>query len=64
MKDVQMKKLFSIAIVSLIILSGCSNQPAYKNTKLTVDERVEDLVSRMTLEEKISQMSDNSLGLY
>ncbi|MFO7446452.1 MAG: glycoside hydrolase family 3 N-terminal domain-containing protein, partial [Ignavibacteriaceae bacterium] len=32
----------------------------YKNHELSVDERVNDLVSRMTLEEKISQMVYNS----
>ena len=30
--------------------------PIYKNPDLSIDERVDDLVSRMTLEEKISQM--------
>jgi beta-glucosidase len=33
-----------------------SDQPAYKNPDLTFEERVDDLVARMTLEEKISQM--------
>jgi beta-glucosidase len=30
--------------------------PAYKNPKLPVEQRVDDLVSRMTLEEKVSQL--------
>jgi beta-glucosidase len=30
--------------------------PAYLNTKLSVDDRVDDLVRRMTLEEKVSQV--------
>jgi beta-glucosidase len=30
--------------------------PAYKNPKLPMEQRVEDLVSRMTLEEKVSQL--------
>ena len=42
-------------VVNLAI--GQEEQPAYKNTELSIEERVEDLVSRMTLEEKISQMS-------
>ncbi|MBN1350914.1 glycoside hydrolase family 3 C-terminal domain-containing protein [candidate division KSB1 bacterium] len=33
-----------------------SENPAYKNVTLTIKERVDDLVSRMTLEEKVSQM--------
>jgi beta-glucosidase len=32
--------------------------PAYRNETLPVERRVDDLVSRMTLEEKVSQMKD------
>lgn len=35
--------------------------PAYKNPKLSVDQRVADLLSRMTLEEKIAQL-DSAWG--
>src|SRR3974390_2256983 len=30
--------------------------PPYKNSSLSVDERVKDLLGRMTLEEKVAQM--------
>src|SRR5512136_1686642 len=33
-----------------------NNRPDYWNTRLTPAERAKDLVSRMTLEEKVSQM--------
>jgi beta-glucosidase len=33
-----------------------ANNPPYKNPALSVETRVNDLVSRMTLEEKVSQM--------
>jgi len=34
--------------------------PAYKDPRLTIEERVNDLVSRMTLDEKISQMMNGA----
>jgi len=45
-------------------VSKTNEIPAYKNPELTIDERVDDLVSRMTLEEKISQMlySSSAIG--
>jgi beta-glucosidase len=44
----------------LLFALACTGQrdlPPYKNVNLPVDERVKDLVSRMTPEEKVSQMS-------
>src|SRR5215208_8323005 len=37
--------------------------PAYLDPRLPLDRRVEDLVSRMTLEEKISQMMNRAAGI-
>lgn len=54
--------------VLLAITLACSTEkePAYKNPDLPVDERVSDLLSRMTLEEKFWQMfmipGDLSIG--
>ena len=36
--------------------------PAYKNAKLSIEKRVQDLLSRMTLEEKVYQMCALRLG--
>lgn len=50
-------------IATLIYLAtalGAHAQPAYLNTNLSFTERATDLVSRMTLEEKVSQMMNNS----
>ena len=33
-------------------------KPLYKNPKATVEERVEDLLSRMTLDEKVCQLQN------
>ena len=38
-------------------------QPAYKNTNLSFEERARDLVSRMTLEEKISQLGHTAASV-
>lgn len=37
--------------------------PAYWNTNLPIDVRVDDLVRRMTLEEKVSQMQNDAVGI-
>jgi beta-glucosidase len=48
-----------VFILCISSLQGQDDLP-YMNTNLSVDERVSDLVSRMTLEEKISQMVHDS----
>lgn len=37
--------------------SGSGDVPAYRNPKLTIEQRVADLLGRMTLEEKVEQIS-------
>lgn len=50
-----MKKiLFSISLVAVCV--SVMSQEAFRNTALPMDARVKDLVSRLTLEEKIGQM--------
>ncbi|WP_374949284.1 glycoside hydrolase family 3 C-terminal domain-containing protein [Mucilaginibacter sp.] len=46
----------------MILMPGllCAQAPAYKNNKLPLNTRVKDLVSRLTLEEKISLLGYNS----
>ena len=55
-----MTKLFKIKTllvgVSVLLFQQCTNTPDYLNTNLTFEERADDLVSRMTLEEKVYQM--------
>src|SRR5690348_15646664 len=36
--------------------ANAQDLPAYRNSKLPVEQRVADLISRMTLEEKVAQM--------
>src|SRR5262245_43395040 len=51
-----------VLIIALVLgwplpsTSGQGALPAYKDPSLPIEKRVDDLVSRMTLEEKVSQM--------
>ena len=47
-----------IAMFALASLPAQEATPVYKNEALPFDVRVKDLVGRMTLEEKVSQMKD------
>ncbi len=52
-----MKKIFLLVVLfdSLIKISAQD----YKNSKLPINQRVKDLLSRMTLEEKVAQLQTN-----
>jgi beta-glucosidase len=55
-----MKKTLTLLVLPAIIsFFSCTQKESFpfRNTELNVDERVQDLVSRLTLEEKVSQMS-------
>lgn len=55
-------KLFYLFILSALLLplSVAAQSLPYQNASLPVDVRVDDLVGRMTLEEKISQMMNDA----
>jgi beta-glucosidase len=43
--------------------AGAAGQPAYLNLDLPLDERVADLLGRLTLDEKISLMTHKTPGV-
>jgi len=48
---------YCFVIVGIFIFSGLNGQEIpYKNPRLSIEERVNDLIKRMTIEEKVSQM--------
>lgn len=52
-------RLTLTVLLTLVVFTGCkdnSDKPAYKDSSLGVQQRVDDLLSRMTLEEKVAQM--------
>ncbi|MBN1999420.1 hypothetical protein JW935_17815 [candidate division KSB1 bacterium] len=50
------KLLISSLVILIVITVFAQNESAYKNPALPVNDRINDLLSRMTLEEKIGQM--------
>jgi beta-glucosidase len=59
--------VFAVAsgLMATAFAQGKAEQPApaYKDPSLPIEKRVEDLVSRMTLEEKVSQMRDHAVAI-
>ena len=57
-------KIRNLAILFILAWGsqGCSQEP-YKNPALSPDERAKDLLSRMTLEEKIIQMQNTAKAI-
>lgn len=54
-----MRQILTIALMAIILnaMAGTKEQPIYKNPKASIEQRVNDLLSRMTLEEKVGQMN-------
>ena len=47
-------------LLSSVAVFAQADQPAYQNTQLSFEERAKDLVSRMTIEEKIPQLINDA----
>lgn len=62
-----MKRLFATmavtaALVSMPSLSSAAKKPLYKDSRAPIEARVDDLLSRMTLHEKVQQLRNNSIS--
>ena len=56
------QKMLYLSAASLLTIAGIAQVPAHLHTAET-DRRVSDLVSRMTLEEKVLQMQNHALAI-
>ena len=50
--------LISSLTIAVFVTGSSAQEPAYRNTNLSPQERAHDLVGRMTLDEKASQLED------
>ncbi len=59
-----LKWLLASTLVAFILFQPCFTQEvAYKNPRAPLDQRVDDLLARLTLEEKISQLMNDSSAI-
>lgn len=60
--DKMRKSIFTVGMMlNLVVLQGCvhletESEPIYLNAAYSTDERIDDLMARMTLSEKVAQM--------
>src|SRR5690606_39969534 len=47
-----------LAAIALLLATAAAEDPAWRNTSLSFEERAADLVSRLTLEEKVAQLQN------
>jgi beta-glucosidase len=62
MKLISLKKIFSITVSAFLSLHAIGQLP-YQNPDLSSEERAKDLLSRLTLSEKATLMSDESQAI-
>jgi hypothetical protein len=49
--------VFGLSSASILFPQSSSDTPLYLDPKRTIDERIDDLMSRMTLKEKVGQLN-------
>jgi beta-glucosidase len=61
MNKIFIRTLFSAVIAMLLVCGSSQNEHVYKNAKLPIKQRVDNLISLMTLEEKVEQLQSQLL---
>lgn len=56
----RIQRSVGLAVLLALAASAAAEQPVYKDLNRSFEERAADLVSRMTLEEKIAQLGNNA----
>ena len=56
--------LATFSVFSRSQQSSIDTTPPYRNAKLCIEDRVADLLSRMTLEEKVEQLAGGELHIH
>lgn len=63
MKNSRMRSLLWLTVFAIPLFANAQkNQPLYKDSKQPIEKRIDDLLSRMTLEEKVLQLNQYTLG--
>lgn len=62
MKKIKIIYLLSLIIVTTSIFAQNEKTPLYKDAKQPIEKRIDDLLSKMTLEEKVMQLNQYTLG--
>ena len=53
----QTMKLRTLLLTAVVLLAGCNGKtPLYKNPDRSAEDRADDLLKRMTVEEKLGQL--------
>ncbi len=55
--------VLTIGLVSMLVASGSAQDALYRDPSAPLDSRISDLIGRMTLQEKIDQLSSTAPGI-